>query len=319
MKKWTFARHLIITLIFIQSYYLQAQNLVPNYSFEDTLQCPNHLNQLACAVGWYKPTVGSSDYFNTCSNSLVGVPSNFNGWEYAQNGLAYVGIITCIKKSNIREYVQTQMIDTLVAGSQYSVSFYVSLADSSKYACNNIGAYLSQTPVNVANNLVLPYVPQVANSTANQLSNKNGWVLVSDTVTALGDELYITIGNFNDDWTSDTLLVGGGGNGGSYYYIDNVSVQRVGSGHGINEKDNQSAFEVFPNPGNGMLNIRWLVSMHDVSTFEVLNVLGETVNSGQLDRSTKTEIDLRERTNGIYFLRIKKGSSVFSQKIVIQK
>ena len=39
-----------------------AQNLVPNPSFEDTLRCPNAVNQVDSAVGWiaYK---GSPDYF----------------------------------------------------------------------------------------------------------------------------------------------------------------------------------------------------------------------------------------------------------------
>ena len=91
----------IISVIFFQSVLLQAQNLVLNPSFEDTVQCPTNLDQLSLAVGWYKPTGASSDYFNKCNiNGMVDVPQNGFGSENPKTGDAYAGIYTFLSSSH---------------------------------------------------------------------------------------------------------------------------------------------------------------------------------------------------------------------------
>lgn len=47
-----------------------AQNLVPNGDFEDYTQCPDYVSQIDRAVGWFRPTEGTSDYLHAC----LGVP-----------------------------------------------------------------------------------------------------------------------------------------------------------------------------------------------------------------------------------------------------
>jgi hypothetical protein len=122
-------------------------NLVPNPSFEILDSCPQFLGEFS-VVDWLKPTLGSTDNFSSCSAEQSGVPQNVVGWQYAKNGNAYVGTYgSDFSGSNYREYIQCQLLSPFETGKKYEVSFWVSRADSSTFACNNIGAYLSSTSV----------------------------------------------------------------------------------------------------------------------------------------------------------------------------
>ena len=212
-------------------------NLVPNWSFEDTLHCPPSRTllpgsqQIADAIGWYNPTQESPDYYNQCSSFSggVGVPANSLGYQNARTGVAYAGIGTySLISSNDREYIEIKLKDSLRKGRKYCVSFYVSLADSVSYSNNDIGAYFSTTLIVSGSTGILPYIPQIENPSTNQLTSKTVWMEVSGNFIANGGEQYVTIGNFENDTNPDTTYIQGGGYEGvllySYYYIDDVSV-----------------------------------------------------------------------------------------------
>jgi hypothetical protein len=211
-----------------QFQYSCGQNLVPNPGFEDHTSCPNGISELDLAAPWFQPTLGTSDYFNTCATSFssqVGVPSNFAGSQTPHGGQAYAGAYMYYSGGIVyREYMETPLLVPLVAGHTYAVSFYVSLVSTSEYAVTNVGAYLSVNPVTSANYTNLPVIPQVQNPAGNFLNSAN-WTLIQGTFTAAGGESYLTIGNFYDDAHTPTQPVVGGNNAGySYYYIDDVSV-----------------------------------------------------------------------------------------------
>jgi hypothetical protein len=294
---------------------LQGQNLVPNPGFENFTQCPVGVSQLY-TVNWYSPTFASPDYFNTCNTSgIVDIPQNYFGWESAKTGVAYCGITSNVN-DNFREYIQSQLIDTLITGLNYHVSFYVSLGDSSEYACNNIGAYFSPNAVSASNAWVLPYSPQIANKPlSNPLTNSNGWTLVSDTFTATGGELYITIGNFNNAATSDTVFVGGKLVNQAYYYIDDVSVWTKDSLVGINENEKE-LFKLFPNPGKGIFELA--ANATQPYSIEIYNLLGVKVFETTASVS-RIEIDITSQPDGIYFLRARTKEGVIEKKVILQK
>ena len=54
----------------LMSLVLRTQNLVPNGDLETYTQCPDYVSQIDRAVGWSRPTNGTSDYLNAC----LGVP-----------------------------------------------------------------------------------------------------------------------------------------------------------------------------------------------------------------------------------------------------
>lgn len=117
----------------------QGQNLVPNPSFENLVSCPTSFGELSVAVSWGSPTWGTPDYFHVCNGSgnFVGIPIHYLGTQYARTGNAYAGFSAIEIGYNYREYIQAQLPNPLQTGIKYYVKFYVSLADSSKYATDD--------------------------------------------------------------------------------------------------------------------------------------------------------------------------------------
>jgi hypothetical protein len=314
-------------MVFTISESLYGQNLVPNPSFEDTIQCPTAISvtfdQVSYATGWYTPTSGTPDYFHSCNGAVVGVPQNYIGMEPAKSGVAYTGIYTTSingMSNSYREYIQTQLMDTLKAGTRYYVSFYVSPGDSCGYRCNSIGAYLSQTAISSTNSTPLPFIPKISNPSTNPLVNQNGWTLVADTFTATGGELYITIGNFYNGYNSDTINVGGGSSSlakKAYYYIDDVSVV-VDSAEGINTFDNENLFKVYPNPTSTELKIFIDEKQNKEYVLKIYNSIGNKI----LERnfSKQTNINTSSFSKGIYQVQICDGNGKYchTEKVVLQ-
>lgn len=210
----------------------QINNLVPNQSFENYLTCPDNHSQIILAEPWFVPTLNliSSDYFNTCNQDfVVDIPSNFTGYQLPQNGNAYSGIFcycldACVPNENYREYIEVKLISPLSEGKKYCMNMYVSLADSSAYAINKLGAYFSIDSVLANDNYVLPLLPQVSSDT-NIIRDTSDWVLIEGNYTAIGGEQFLTIGNFNDDVNTEFVLVDSSKTGlWTYYYFDNITV-----------------------------------------------------------------------------------------------
>ena len=206
-----------------------AVNLVPNPSFESFTSCPTNFGQTALAFPWDAPTTGTSDYMNACAPVVfpsLNVPQNQQGFQPALTGVGYAGLIPFSAAPDYREYVQAPLNSPLGSGLPYLVQFHVSLADSSLYAIDRLGAFLSVGAVGpVPNYAPLALTPQVESPANVPLSNSTGWTLVSGVVVASGGEDHIVIGSFHDDASTTTAAGPGLWPGGSYYYVDDVSVE----------------------------------------------------------------------------------------------
>ncbi len=168
---------LLIILFPLMPYFrLEAQtNLVPNYSFEDTIQCIQFPDEFTGYVAnWNGQGAGGGlCYFTAqCSGDYGGgawVPKNILGYQYARTGVSYAGTYNYISDTataransqlcscnwndscfecNYRNYIQAQLFTPLSNGVKYFVTFYVSLANTSEFVCNDIGAYLSDSALN---------------------------------------------------------------------------------------------------------------------------------------------------------------------------
>ena len=206
-----------------------AVNLVPNDSFESYASCPTSFGQAYQAAPWDAPTTGTSDYLNACapvSFPSVNVPDNEQGYQAANTGVGYAGIIPLSAAADYREYIEAPLNSPLVASTSYLVKFYVSLADESILAIDRLGAYLSVGPVGpIGNYAPLAVTPQVESPANVHLTDATGWTLVSGVVVASGGENHIVIGSFRDDASTSTVAGPGLWPGGAYYYIDDVSVE----------------------------------------------------------------------------------------------
>jgi gliding motility-associated-like protein len=136
-------------------------------------------------------------------------PQNNFGYQWPKEGNAYwhfgsAYLVTPTDTHTHREYVQTKLLDSLIAGHKYCVSFYVSLSDSCWYATDEIGAFFDDTatsflysPVGPAIPGPWPVSPQVISGF--YITDRENWTLVSGSFIAQGGEKYITIGNFTQD------------------------------------------------------------------------------------------------------------------------
>ena len=223
-----------ILVIFILSVSVgYTQNLVPNYFFESIDQCPDLVNYGSvdlCVTSWTDPTNGTSDYYNSCSlDPFWNIPSHNNGYgyQYPRSGVGMVGLIAYQGPGTYREYIHVQLIDSLKQDSCYYVEFYVNKMNKPRYAVN-LGCFISDTTINSNSGpILLNYTPQIEQPNASLLTDTLNWIRINGVYKANGGEQFITIGNFSDNNTIDTLTVGDTGNNGAFYYIEDVTLKLV--------------------------------------------------------------------------------------------
>jgi len=306
----------------------KSQNLVPNYSFEYKTQCPDNPGQIGYAYPWYSPTMGSTDYFHSCGISgYVGVPSNVWGYQFARtgNGYAEIGVYGS-STSSIREYIQVQLSDTLVAGNQYCIKFHINHAGSSAFttsytpiAITEIGLLFSTNPIITTNTLPLSYSPQIVSPAGVYLNDTTQWVEISGIYTASGGERFITIGNFKDDISTDTITVANPGfDPQGYYYVDDVSVIDCDSLVGISENRDNDVLKIFPNPNNGNMTLTYTLNQDDEGIMKIYDVAGKLSQEIILDSNRKQIEIATNLSNGIYFYQLIVNDKLSkSDKIVI--
>lgn len=234
MKKLFFA---VLVLVVATANAQDDKNLVTNPGFESIKGKLKKQKQIAYATNWESPTGLAADLFSEGKGDLIGVPKNYVGGEQPLDGVSYAGIVAySYNNKTPRTYLQTELLGQLKKGKQYCVKFNVSLADKSKYSCNNLGAYLTPKRFEVEGkaNIVLDdakeaekIVMHPENSTFDARYN---WETVCNVFTASGKEKFLILGNFKD--TRDTKFkklkkpkdLIGTQLAHAYYYIDQVEV-----------------------------------------------------------------------------------------------
>ncbi|MEP7167951.1 MAG: T9SS type A sorting domain-containing protein, partial [Bacteroidota bacterium] len=307
-----------------------AQNLVPNWNFEAYDTCPNSLNLLSNAMPWFPANGGTSDYFNSCFDSINGlpwspsvdVPVNGIGVQNAKSGVGYAGLLTYEYNPNTREYLEVKLDSPLIQGLTYYVTFSVSRSDSCIWAVDNLGAYFSIDSALGIGWSPLPYTPQLSNSAGNFLTDRINWTMISGSFVAQGGEQFITIGNFNDDANTDTISVPGGnptpqGFRYSYYYVDNVCVSSdsltCSSSVGINVVNKIDEIILFPNPFSDKLNIT--ANRNGIKEINFFDVTGRKIFNKSFTNSTL--INTEQLAKGIYLYEVRNKNGVIKKGKVV--
>lgn len=304
-------------LLLLVSLRCEAQNLVPNPSFEQHDTCPY-------ATGFQeggKPLFWDRwdqdpEYFHACAgtvggaDSLVDVPWNGFTWQYAHDGDGYVGM-ACFQASNFRELVGASLLQPLVVGQPYYVSYWVNLATEGSYwwtrwACNNQGILFTMQehiwsgstgsgPEFTIRNYAHVNNPAIITDTA-------GWTHVSGSFVADSAYQYIVLGNFFDNAHTDTVHLNAQPSWGAYYLYDAICVSPVPGECPMNT----SLAEVGPGPigirvvegGQGLLVTGALAG----STGWVFDAGGRVVGHFDIDGSTVGNI--HHLAEGVYVLRV---------------
>jgi outer membrane protein OmpA-like peptidoglycan-associated protein len=223
---------ILLALILINTSVFAQTNLVPNHNFQSANKKTKEKGQINMAAPWISPTLSQADlYLKSSKNPEISIPANAYGSEEPMSGDNYAGFMAYSYKAKLpRTYLQVKFTEPLKEGEEYCVTFHVSLSDLSKFACNYLGAYLSNDAVSANNSDVLQFEPQVVSRRFTVYETQFYWTPICAKYKAKGGEEYLTIGNFtseeklkinkvkrpqgfNTPQTND-----------AYYYLDNVSV-----------------------------------------------------------------------------------------------
>jgi OmpA-OmpF porin, OOP family len=238
-------------LLLSQSFFAQKgkktnEKEIINITFEGAADDLSELNGIdAAGSAISSPTEIKADLFSKSVNGDIGIPANIYGSEEPtteNGGNVYAGIVAFRpgKLAGERSYITIQLMQgkesvTLKKGLTYCVEYSLSLAESSKFACNNMAAYFSKDkPANGEAGAIYMSGDHVMKSTVNKVYNGFfNWEKVCNIYTAKGDEKYLTIGNFdlNDKTTYQAVKKPKDAEADplthAYYYIDNIIVRLV--------------------------------------------------------------------------------------------
>jgi OOP family OmpA-OmpF porin len=277
-----------------------GQNLVPNGDFEEYWGCPTGMSEIDSAKFWMRPSMGTSDYLNECATTSLGanVPNTFIGFQQAHSGSGFAGEYIYIPStsSSYREYIEVALDSVLSNGSSYHFEMYMNLGNSCNLTTYNIGVYFSNTIITgIPASGNLPFTPQINNITGNSPDTLN-WTLVSGNYIASGGESFLIIGNFLNNFSTNTTVGNPSGSYNTVYvFIDDVSLTRCGdgcnTGDGIINNKNEVELSVFPNPMTDKLTIKINnnepaeIIIYDISSRKLLQQTftnSITINTGQL-------------------------------------
>jgi len=311
-----------------------GQNLVPNGDFEQHSTCPTSISQLNHASHWTSPSTGTPDYHNACGNSnqfcFCGVPENGWGYQVAHSGTGYasIGTTSNINSGNFthnhREYLQTELTDTLTEGINYCIKFYVSACDSFNYVSNDIGVYFSKVEIHdsCVRACPLPFTPQFENTTT--LNDRIEWTEVSGTFLATGGEKFIIIGNFKDSVATVATYTGwdlspGGFENAAIYYVDDVLVSAdsltCNATVGIEKIKRGNTVNLFPNPFSNELTFQ--SENKEQTTVFIYNFLGQQILAQTF--TSITTLSTEQLPNGIYFYELRNSEGKIKNGKIIKE
>ena len=223
---------LMIALVGVCTSTIAQDNLVPNSDFSTLTKKVKEKGEIASAESWTSPTLAQADlYIAKTKNFSISIPENAYGEEKPMEGTNYAGIIAYSYKGKVpRSYLQIKLTQKLEAGKEYCVKMHVSLADLSKYACNNIGVALSDKELTANNSEILQFDAQIVSRKHTVYDKQFYWTPICGVFKAKGGEQYLTLGNFTPDEKLQLVKVKRPRGFtkpqtyDSYYYVDNVSV-----------------------------------------------------------------------------------------------
>jgi hypothetical protein len=292
-----------------------AQNLVPNWSFEEISECPVYLGEVEKATGWLIFRGSEScDLFHTCGTPpATSVPGNYFGHQWPASGNAYAGIVAYSASEPapyvLREYFGIELAQPLLLGHQYFATLKVSRApedESSaspgglRYACNNMGLLFS---TGYFFQFDLEPAPGYAHVRTEQvLEDSLNWTLISGSFVADSAYRYVVVGNFfNDEETDATVANPDGYWNLAYYYVDEVCVSpdplycKLLSG--VVDAPSEP-FRVWQGEG-GALQVVGLQGS-DVEVLQVLDAVGRIVARFKVGDLDALSIDTQAWAQGVY-------------------
>ena len=313
--------------LLITPFQYQAQNLVPNHSFEEFVDgCPVTFNGTV-ALGW-ESWSNTPDLYSTCvaplnfNDSLGWIPWNGCGYQWPADGNNYMGLFAYepnISGQNFREYIGCTLNEPLEIGETYYVSFKTSMAFGNYFyptcASSHLGVYFTTQGYDAENNpLEIPnyahvYEPIVISDTSN-------WTVVQGSFVA--DQVYshMGLGVFYEYDQLETLNLGSMDICRSYYYIDDVCVSPISDCLQATSVTESEKLElvVFPNPAESAVYLKGSMSLTSVEIVDLSGAVVWHIDRLSTDRVT---IDLSNISSGLYCLTAKYEKGFKREKLMV--
>lgn len=217
---------IFLALLFLGFRVFSQVNFVGNPSFESVNNCsaPNFIYKVN---SWNSidssQTICGGDFYHFCYGNI---PYNgLNRFQRPRTGNGFIRVTFYYPSG--RTYPKNRLTTNLINGKTYCVKMFVNLQNNSPNSLDDLGIYLSDVSVDTISYCGIPLsylTPQIQNTSSNFITDTLGWVEVSGTFTATGNEKYLVIGNFKSDAATTTSATGVGTGNWSEYNVDDVSV-----------------------------------------------------------------------------------------------
>ena len=278
--------------------------------------------------------MNSPDYFNECAGSLggvdtlIGVPQNGFGYQYAYHGQAYIGMGIFGMWGN-REYAGCELLQPLIPGTTYYLSFWTNVAGGygmggsnwpTRHASNNVGMLFTMEHNIWLGNSGPPFaLRNYAHLRSDEIiADPDEWVEVNGSFVADSAYAYLVLGNFFSNELTDTLRLTPGGSLGSYYFIDAVCVTTSPAGcdffTGVQEQGTVGVL-LFPNP------VRDHIMLGDDGVggqWEVFDMLGRSMLHGRM-QGGGVRIPTESWPQGQYVLVVKREAQVVQRRFNVMR
>ncbi len=221
-------------LIFNKTAGQSFPNLIPNPSFEmlnkanynDWFYKGSDFNKMM--KFWFSPTGASPDVYTPKTKVPYNWADKGFGKQNAHTGKNYVGITVfgCTDgKPHCREFISIQLIEPLVIGQEYELSFWV---NNLLYGIrtNNIGASFTTEQLSEISDAPISLEPYMLVYSPLVTTNLN-WANIKGKFKATEESEYLVIGNFYDDANTLTQKAWKNPLPFGYYYIDDVDLHKV--------------------------------------------------------------------------------------------
>lgn len=198
---------ILLYVLLLFSISTKGQNFIANPSFERVNYCETNIPCSPSA--WYSVSNIPFGYENDLKESIDG-----------KHSLAFL----IASAEGIRSYWQTKLLCNLEKGREYSISYDVR-SFNGDFNPPYFGITFLENLLRSKNDTLIPMERNHYLTTSKVSTLKNGWFRTDIIFTALGDEAFLLMGNFDSISNADILKTTPGGQKFIGYYIDNILLE----------------------------------------------------------------------------------------------
>lgn len=264
MNYFRFMRFKFLCLVVCIAAILQpnyAQNLIDNYSFEDTIGDYNpfvikkELASLYNSKSWME--MNTANYF--WYGNFDGLSNHKNSETTAYSGECFAGIfIENIKDVRSREFLLNKLNSTVQRGDTLEINLFAKFSQESKSRFSELTVSFTDSNPKITSNCANYSVLKTTEAA------KNGWLKFTGEYIAIGNEKFVVIGQIEEKLklTKNELYNRKvKNNRGFYVFIDDVKIENKNrSNNNIHNNSKLSISEptylrsIYYNPNESYLN-----------------------------------------------------------------